>query len=118
MRMGEIMGTSHRHLPLDQVRAGMVLSDQLLDTQGKVLLPEGAVLTDATLALMPRHGIDALPIVMADVSDQDLEQLHEQHRQKIAQLFRKNDHDDGADWATGLLRSFVSDYRLGKEDAR
>jgi hypothetical protein len=110
------MATSHRHLPLDQVRAGMVLSDQLLDIQGKVLLPEGAVLTEATLALMPRHGIEALPIVMAGVSDEELAQQREHHRQTLAQLFRKNDPDDGADWATGLLRSFVSDYRLGKEE--
>jgi hypothetical protein len=115
--MEEIMASSHRHLPLDQVRPGMVLSDQLLDIQGQILLPEGAVLTEAMLALMPRHGIAALPIVTTGVSDEELARQREHHRQTIAQLFRKNDADDGADWATGLLRSFVGDYRLGKEEA-
>ncbi len=56
------MAVMHQHLPLEQVRPGMVLSDVLLDAHGQVLLPQGAVLTENMLSLMPRHGIDMLPI--------------------------------------------------------
>ena len=41
----------------------MVLSDVLLDRQGQVLLPQGAVLTATMIALLPRHGIDRLPVL-------------------------------------------------------
>ena len=56
------MAVIHQHLPLEQVRPGMVLSDVLLDAHGQVLLPQGAVLTENMLSLMPRHGIAMLPI--------------------------------------------------------
>ncbi len=108
------MTASYYQLPLAQVQAGMVLSDELLDVQGHVLLPQGTVLTEAMLALMPRHGIAVLPIVSAAAaSDDELQATLQHHDERIAQLFRKNDPDDDSDWATTLLRRFVSDYRLG-----
>jgi hypothetical protein len=36
---------------------------------------------------------------------------------RLDQLFRKNDRDDSADWATGILRRYIEDYRLGREVA-
>ena len=32
--------------------------------------------------------------------------------QRLAHLFRKNDIDNQNDWATGILRRYVEDYRL------
>jgi len=108
------MPASYQQIPLEQVQPGMVLSDELLDLQGNVLLPQGTVLTAAMLALMPRHGIQILPIQSeAEISDDEAQATLEHYDQRIAQLFRKNDPDDDSDWATGLLRRFVSDYRLG-----
>ena len=46
------MAVTHQHLPLEQVRPGMILSDVLLDAHGQVLLPQGAVLTENMLSLM------------------------------------------------------------------
>jgi hypothetical protein len=109
------MTASYQHLALSHVKPGMVLSDELLDKQGHVLLPQGSVLTEATLALMPRHGIDILPIALAAPDDADLEAQRGQHLQRLNQLFRKNDPDSDADWATGLLRSYIEDYRLDRE---
>lgn len=111
------MTTGYQNLALEKVQAGMVLSDQLLDVQGHVLLPQGTVLTEAMLALMPRHGIDTLPVLNAAVSEEELAAGREQHARRLARLFRKNDPDSNTDWATGLLRRFVEDYRLGKEAA-
>jgi hypothetical protein len=111
------MTASYRHLALAQVQAGMVLSDELLDVQGHVLLPQGTVLSEAMLALMPRHGIEMLPIANGAVSEDELAASQLLARQRLARLFRHHDPDDQQDWASGLLRRFVEDYRLGKEGA-
>ncbi|MET3132744.1 hypothetical protein AAKU55_003022 [Oxalobacteraceae bacterium GrIS 1.11] len=110
------MPTSYQHLALAQVQTGMVLSDELLDAQGHVLLPQGTVLTASMLALMPRHGIDMLPVLTAEVSEQDVAATHEHHRKRLARLFRKHHPDDESDWATSLLRRYAENYRLGQED--
>ena len=60
------MNLAYQHLALAEVQPGMVLSDVLLDRQGQVLLPQGAVLTAAIIALLPRHGIDRLPVLRTD----------------------------------------------------
>lgn len=110
------MTASYQHLSLGQVQAGMILSDELLDARGHVLLPQGTVLTEAMLALMPRHGIGMLPIVSDEVTPDQAEARLQHDEARIARLFRKNDPDDDNDWATGLLRRFVSDFRLGFEE--
>ncbi|MFA9217392.1 MAG: hypothetical protein ACEQSK_09825 [Sphingomonadaceae bacterium] len=107
------MPASYQQLPLAQVQPGMVLSDELLDVQGHVLLPQGTVLTEAMLTLMPRHGIQMLPIAStAAASDEELQATLQYHHERIAHLFRKNDSDDDSDWATTLLRRFVTDFRV------
>ena len=111
------MTGNYHQLTLAEVRPGMVLSDVLLDVQGHVLLPQGTVLTEAMLALMPRHGIAVLPILKAEVSAEVAQAKLSHHEARIAQLFRKNDADSDSDWATALLRRFVSDFRLGIPEA-
>lgn len=108
------MTASYQHMPLAQVEPGMVLSDELLDVQGHILLPQGTVLTQAMIALMPRHGIAMLPIaVPAEPTEEEVAASQERHLERLAHLFRKNDPDSDQDWATALLRRFVTDYRLG-----
>jgi hypothetical protein len=108
------MTASYQHLPLAQVEPGMVLSDELLDVQGHVLLPQGTVLTQAMIALMPRHGIAILPIsVPQEPTEAEVAASREHHLERLAHLFRKNDPDCDQDWATALLRRFVTDFRLG-----
>ncbi|WP_332853018.1 hypothetical protein [Duganella sp. S19_KUP01_CR8] len=107
------MTGNYHQLTLAEVRPGMVLSDVLLDVQGHVLLPQGTVLTEAMLALMPRHGIAMLPILKEEVSPEVAQATLQHHEARIDHLFRKNDADSDSDWATALLRRFVSDFRLG-----
>lgn len=109
-------GTYHQ-LALADVRPGMVLSDQLLDLQGQVLLPQGTVLTEAMLALMPRHGIELLPVQTEQVSPEQAQAERAHHTARIERMFRKTDAEAGNDWATVLLRRFVTDFRLGKQEA-
>jgi hypothetical protein len=110
------MTGNYQQLTLTEVRPGMVLSDVLLDVQGNVLLPQGTVLTDAMLALMPRHGIAVLPIARDEVTPEAAAAAQAHHEARLAHLFRKNDPDSGSDWATATLRRFVTDFRLGVEE--
>jgi len=110
------MSGNFHQLALPDVRPGMVLSDELLDVQGQVLLPQGTVLTEAMLALMPRHGIAVLPIVKDEVTPEQVAATLQHHEARLAHLFRKNDPDSDSDWATATLRRFVTDFRLGAEE--
>ncbi len=107
------MAVIHQHLPLEQVRPGMVLSDVLLDAHGQVLLPQGAVLTENMLSLMPRHGIAMLPIQAPPPSPEEVAAQQAADSARLAYLFRKLDPDDPEDAATTLLRNYVTQYRLG-----
>ena len=107
------MAVMHQHLPLEQVRPGMVLSDVLLDAHGQVLLPQGAVLTENMLSLMPRHGIAMLPIQAPPPSPEVVAAQQAADSARLAYLFRKHDPDDPEDTATTLLRNYVTQYRLG-----
>ena len=111
------MAVMHQHLPLEQVRPGMVLSDVLLDAHGQVLLPQGAVLTENMLSLMPRHGIAMLPIQAPPPSPEEVAAQQAADSARLAYLFRKHDPDDPEDTATTLLRYYVTQYRLGTGEA-
>lgn len=108
------MAVTHQTLPLQQVRPGMILSDVLLDAHGQVLLPQGAVLTENMLALMPRHGIDALPIQAQELTPEEKAAQQDAYRARLAYLFRKYNPDDPEEAATSLLHSYINTYRLGQ----
>lgn len=107
------MTASYQHLALANVVPGMILSDVLLDAQGHVLLPQGAVLTETTLAAMPHHGIAMLPILCAEVSATDAAAELGVRQQHLIRLFRKSDPGNESDSATSLLRRYVENFRLG-----
>jgi hypothetical protein len=113
--MEDGMSSAYQHLALADVRPGMVLSDVLLDRQGQVLLPQGAILTAPIIALLPRHGIEALAVVRTDAGSTPPAPDHAALQQRLAHLFRKNDIDNNDDWATGILHRYMEDYRLGRE---
>jgi hypothetical protein len=99
--------------PLSEVRPGMTLSDVLLDDRGNVLLAQGVVLTEAMLGSLARHGVASLPILQAAAPAPAIDPAAVQAR--LDYLFRGNDREDLADWATGILRRYVEDYRLERE---
>ena len=106
------MSAAYQHLGLAGIRPGMILSDELLDSQGQVLLPRGAVLTEATIALLPSHGIESVTVQVAGGAEADPAADPTAVQQRLAHLFRKNDIDNQNDWATGILRRYVEDYRM------
>ena len=112
------MSAAYQHLALAEVKPGMILSDELLDQQGQVLLPKGAMLTAKTIALLPSHGIDMLAVLRTDAFASDAAPARPDPamiERRLAKLFRKNDPDNHDDWATGILRRYITDYRLERE---
>ena len=99
--------------PLAEARPGMVLSDVLRDDNGNVLLAQGVVLTESMLASLARHGIDMLPILQAAPAAPPIDP--EAIQARLDHVFRGHDRDDLGDWATGILRRYVEDYRLQRE---
>ena len=110
------MSAAYQHLALSEVKPGMILSDELLDQQGQVLLPKGAVLTAKTIALLPGHGIEMLAVLRAQ-GDLDPEGALDDSliERRLAKLFRKNEVPEGDDWATNILQRYITDFRLGRE---
>jgi hypothetical protein len=109
------MSSAYQHLALADVKPGMVLSDVLLDRQGQVLLPQGAILTEAIIALLPRHGVDMLAVLHPAASgapEPDPAAL----RARLAHLFRNTGRAGDADCG-GILQRCVEHYRLGRESA-
>jgi hypothetical protein len=111
------MHASYQHLNISELKPGMVLSDVILDTQGQVLLPEATVLTSAMIASLPRHGVEmvAIALDMNTVLAQAEEAARLLRTERVNQLFRHYNPDNDRDWATGVLRQYIEDYRLNRE---
>jgi len=107
------MTAAHQLVSLEMATAGMVLSDAILDQQGKVLLPQGTVLTASTIAALGRHEIALLPVVVTGVAAPEVDAAAVTAR--LDYLFR------GAaaapDSATALLHGYILDFRLQREVA-
>lgn len=107
------MSDDHDLVQVSQARPGMVLSDELIDSNGLVMLAKGAVLSDATIASLRRHQIDMIPVARVEAHrPPDPEAV----LARLAHLFRKHlaPAPDGGDddRAAALLRRHVEDYRL------
>jgi hypothetical protein len=69
------------------------------------------VLTESVLASLARHGVEMVP-VLAPATDiaAPLDQVAVQAR--LDHVFRRHERGNDDDWATGILRQYVEDYRL------
>jgi hypothetical protein len=99
-------------LTLNHVSAGMVLSHELVDANGLVLLAKGAVLSEAMIASLRRHGVEAVAVVAS--GDPEAAPDPAAVRARLDHLFRHNDRSED-DAATSALRRYVEHYRLGQE---
>jgi hypothetical protein len=107
------MRAGYKLITLAEAQPGMVLSDDLLDRLGNILLAKGTVLAAATISSLGRHGVGVVPVVAADRADPDPAQV----QARLDHLFRGHARDDENDWAAGILRRYVEDYRIGREVA-
>ena len=112
------MNTAHQMVGLDKASPGMILSDAILDQQGQVLLAQGTVLTDATIAALARHDIAMLPIALTAEATPAIDAAAVKAR--VDYLFRGDGSELDAgpfDTATSLLHRYILDYRLDREVA-
>ncbi|HTH44092.1 MAG TPA: hypothetical protein VL528_03330 [Oxalicibacterium sp.] len=105
------MTVLHRQLALADLRPDMVLSDDLLDPQGQILLPKGTVLTQHAIDAMHRHQVVSVPIVIGELSPEEVAARKQHAEARLARLFRLS----GDTVADELLRRYVSNFRLGEE---
>jgi hypothetical protein len=96
--------------PLADASPGMVLGDVLRDGKGNVLLAQGVVLSESMLASLARHGVELLPILASGHAEAAIDPVRVQER--LDRVFRKHDRGDHGDWATGILRQYIEDFRL------
>lgn len=112
------MHAAHQMVSLANTRPGMILSDAILDQQGQVLLAEGTVLMDATIAALARHDVTMLPIAMEAAATPPVDVAAVTAR--IDYIFRDDGSESDAgpsDTATALLHRYLLDYRLDREVA-
>jgi hypothetical protein len=109
------MTATYQRIPLADARPGMVLADVVLDVNGNILLSQGVVLTETLLASLARHAIGALAILTTPQEGGPPPPDAEAVQARLDHLFRNNERDDHNDWATGILRRYVEDYRLQRE---
>ena len=105
---------AHLHfslIPLAEVQPGMVLSDDLIDHQGQVMLAKGTKLSDGTLASLARHGVNSLPIEAPPLSPEELAARRAHEAERIEIVFRKLDTDSPG--SARILRELVTAYRMG-----
>lgn len=102
------MNSDTRQLPLNEVLVGMIVSNDLLDTHGGLILGQGAVVTEAILFSLQRRGLENLSIVAEKGTDLDREAEIARQRQRLVKLFRRC--GDGP--ADKLLLQYVTQYRL------
>ena len=106
------MMTSKR-FALDQLAAGMVLAQDVCDAGGGRLLAQGSELSEATIALLRRRGIEHVLVAVEETLTPEQRAAREAEiRQRIERLFRKA----GNDPMLLKLRATLLQYRLAGLD--
>lgn len=110
------MQNRHTQIALSDASPGMTLSDDVLDTKGNILLPEGAVLTEQILASLQRHLIETVAIAGTEI----LEVEQNLQLERVQWLFRQPGAAPagGQDavpmpTATDVLYQYMMNFRAG-----
>lgn len=110
---------SGQYLSLELARSGMVLAEALLDAHGGLLLPEGSVLSDASLAALRRRDVAGCSVV-ADQPESEADNaaaaaaraaLRAEQLERLTHLFRHS----GDDPAAAALLALLQHYRQQDE---
>lgn len=108
------MASTQKQLPLDEVLVGMVLSEQICNAFGTVLLAQGTVITEAILHSLQKHKIESLPILFEVGNQQDLQAELDERLKRLQYLFRKHplhDRHEPPNDANALLFDLLQTYR-------
>ena len=103
------MNPAREQIALEQAVAGMILVDNLNDSEGNLLLSRGTALTEATLMILRRRRIQLLPVLMTTHTEAETGAAHDLQRLRLTKLFRLA----GTSGASGLLLRHLIQYRVG-----
>jgi hypothetical protein len=103
------MSANYRHIALTDAVPGMVLSDDVQDSYGQMLLPHSTVLTAAMLEALPQHGIGMIAVINEPLSEDEEQAARALRERRLQRLFR-NSNDEGP---AALLRRYITDFQLG-----
>jgi hypothetical protein len=98
-----------RQLALDDVSAGMVLADDLMDKRAGMLLPQGTPLTEEKLKLLRDRRVTTVPAISIAEYAAELAR----REQRLARLFRLTPPAD-ADDANAQLLQYLRHFHLGE----
>ncbi len=107
------MSHPRNFLPLHKIKTGMVLSDDLLDKLGHILLPAGTILTGSMINSMPHHDIHHLSILLknAAVSEEDILIAQQKKLVRLKHIFRQAPNEPHV----STLLAYVEKYRSDPE---
>ena len=109
------MNRSYKLVLLEDALPGMVLSDNLLDRHGKILLPQGAMLTDKMLESLRRYDMEMIPVVVEELTEEQKAERVAQRQARLDRLFRKQNYGNSAENANEILLQYLKDFRQGGE---
>jgi hypothetical protein len=105
------MSHPHNFLPLHKIKAGMVLSDDLLDKLGHILLPAGTILTGSMINSMPHHDIHHLPILFKNaVSEEDILIERQKKLARLKKIFRQAPDISPVSTLLAYVEKYRSDF--------
>ncbi|HED14333.1 MAG TPA: hypothetical protein ENI62_11890 [Gammaproteobacteria bacterium] len=97
-------------LLLDQVQAGAILGQDVLDAQDNRLLNVGVELTTNTLALLRKRGIKSVCIVQENQLSPEQQQEQQQAiEQRLVQRFRQVQADPDMQQLQTILKDYYLD---------
>lgn len=110
------MSKLYAQCAVSDLRPGMVLSDDVQDNHGAVLLAAGTALSVPMIASLARHQIHTVAVMheppeTAHPSAEGEANEHTVMAGRLAHLFRRHDPDNDMDWATGVLWRYLEDFR-------
>ncbi len=103
------MSTHSTQVEIDSAMAGMVLSEDLLDGAGNVLLPQGVVLTAASLSSLRRRGVEQLAVACEAPPALDAQALareRERLQYRLTRLYRHSAEQSATPALLALLRAY------------
>lgn len=102
----------HKAVAIDDALPGMILSLDVLDARGGMLVPKATVLSDAMLTSLRRRGIDLFHVADDALCVEDQAAESERVRSRLDVLFKNCEGDR----VRTLLRQEIMTYRLGESE--
>lgn len=102
-----------KRLALDQTKSGMLLAQDVCNTNGTCLLPQGTVLSNAVIVSLRRREVD---YVMVSIEEMLSEDRHATLEAAIRTRVERQFSNTGTDPIMLKLRDMLLQYRLAALD--